>query len=82
MERLLGLVKVGTTHSAGSELPFSRAAVYFVHQINHTDLDRQELIQWAPSESYWINNRPFADERHWDNMGFEVVNDFSSTFRP
>jgi hypothetical protein len=58
---------------AGSELPFGKANVYFVHQAYHTDLDRQELIQYGPSDTYWINHRPYADERHWDNMGFEVV---------
>ncbi len=27
-------------------------------------------------KEYWINFRPFADERHWDNMGFEVLTSF------
>jgi hypothetical protein len=65
---------------AGTELPFTRAAVYFLHAAYHTDLDRQELIEYTTS-NYWIHHRPFADERHWDNMGFSVVNEFPTSLQ-
>lgn len=61
---------------AGTILPFTKAAVYFVHQVYHTGLEHSELIGGAPEETYWINHRPWADERHWDNMGFEVLQEF------
>jgi hypothetical protein len=50
--------------------------VYFVHYVYHTSNDRNDLISWRPAETYWINHRPFADERHWDNMGFEILTQF------
>lgn len=52
---------------------FTKAKVYFTHYLYHTENDRQELQTYAPWEQYWINNFPWSDERHWDNMGFEVL---------
>ncbi|MBC8140127.1 MAG: hypothetical protein H7Y38_01660 [Armatimonadetes bacterium] len=60
----------------GVTLPFTRAKVYFLHQVYHTGLERSEAIAYPTGDSYWVNHRPFADERHWDNMGFEVLNSF------
>jgi fibronectin type 3 domain-containing protein len=54
-------------------LPFSQVQTYFVHQIYHTANDRPELMMNASKDRYWINDRPWCDERHWDNMGFEVL---------
>ncbi len=50
--------------------------MYFAHYVYHSTNDRQDLIRYSPENSYWINHRPFADERHWDNMGFQVLNAF------
>jgi hypothetical protein len=61
---------------AGAALPFTQCQVYFVHQLYHTGNDRPENVDWNPGETYWVNDRPWADERHWDNMGFEVLNGF------
>jgi len=61
---------------AGSSLPFDQCQVYFVHQVYHTWNDIHELRDYCPQEQYWYNDRPFADERHWDNIGFEVLNSF------
>lgn len=60
----------------GRTLPFTKLNVYFVHQLYHTANDRAEVLEYTPYETYWINHRPWADERHWDNMGFEVLNSF------
>jgi hypothetical protein len=57
-------------------LPFSRCQVYFAHHVYHTWNDRRELTEYAPAERYWYDLRPWDDERHWDNMGFEVLNNF------
>lgn len=61
-------------------LPFSVVQPYFLHQVYHTGNDRPELVTWGPKDAtantYWINHRPWCDERHWDNMGFEVLNQF------
>ncbi len=62
----------------GVTLPFTRAKVYFVHQVYHTGLERSEAISYPTNDPYWVNHRPFADERHWDNMGFEVLSAFPS----
>ncbi|MDX1934494.1 MAG: hypothetical protein SFU56_17990 [Capsulimonadales bacterium] len=60
-----------------SPLPFTKITVNFIHEVYHTDLDRAESIDYAANKAnYWINFRPYADERHWDNMGFEVLNAF------
>ena len=63
---------------AGVSLPFDKCQVYLVHQVYHTGNDRPELMEWAPYESYWYNFRPYSDERHWDNIGFEVLSSFPS----
>jgi len=59
-------------------LTFSKMSVYFVHQFYHSDNERAELTAYFPNDPFWINYRPFSDERHWDNMGFEVLNAFPS----
>lgn len=54
-------------------LLFDKARVYFAHYLYHTDNDRAELNRYAPWEHYWLAQFPYSDERHWDNMGFEVL---------
>lgn len=71
-----GQVVKDAVFPAGVTLPFSKCQVYFVHQLYHTANDRPELLNYSPDDSYWINNRPYADERHWDDMGEEVLNAF------
>ena len=61
---------------AGLTLPFDKAQVYFVHHIYHTGNETDETIQGNPEEQYIYNYRIKVDERHWDNMGFEVVDAF------
>ncbi len=53
-------------------LPFTQARVYFTHYVYHTANDVDELQQYSPWETFWINYFHWSDERHWDNMGFEV----------
>ena len=65
------------TFTNGLTLPFTRCQVYFVHELYHTGNDRPEQINYSGgTNAYWYNNRPWADERHWDNMGFEVLPGF------
>ncbi len=54
-------------------LPFDKAKVYFAHYLYHTANDLNELTTYAPYETYWTGTFPYSDERHWDNMGFEVL---------
>ncbi|HEY7349022.1 MAG TPA: hypothetical protein VH599_11985 [Ktedonobacterales bacterium] len=54
-------------------LPFTQAKVYFTHYVYHTGNDINELKQYRPWEKFWINYFHWSDERHWDNMGFEVL---------
>jgi len=61
---------------AGVSLPFDKCQVYFVHQLYHTSNDVQEVIKYQPFNSYWPNFRPYSDERHWDDLGLEVLNGF------
>ncbi len=56
-------------------LGFNQAKVYFTHYVYATasQFEGAALLQKAPWESDWINNFQHSDERHWDNMGFEVL---------
>jgi len=58
------------------DFPFEEINVNYTHLIYHTYNEIGEQRTWQPDNSYWINFRPFADERHWDNMGFEVLTSF------
>lgn len=53
-------------------LPFTQAKLYYTHYVYHTTNDLGELQQYRPWETFWINYYSWSDERHWDNMGFEV----------
>ncbi|HVF69764.1 MAG TPA: PA14 domain-containing protein [Xanthomonadales bacterium] len=54
-------------------LNFQLAQAYFSHYNIESTLGREVLQQAAPYMDYWINQFPYSDERHWDNMGFEVL---------
>ena len=71
-----GQVVKDAVFPAGVTLPFDHCQVYFVHQLYHTGNDRPELLNYSPDETYWINNRPYSDERHWDNCAFSVLDAF------
>lgn len=71
-----GVVVKDASFPVGVTLPFDKCQVYFVHQLYHTGNDRPELINYDPADCYWYNNRPYTDERHWDNMGYSVLDAF------
>ncbi len=56
-------------------LPFTAAKIYFTHYVYATGPFSEPLVlkSSAPWETYWLNYFPHSDERHWDNMGFEVL---------
>lgn len=54
-------------------LPFTQAKAYFTHYVYSTQVELPYLQKYTPYETYWINYVPYSDERHWDNMGFEVL---------
>lgn len=54
-------------------VPFSNAKVYFTHYVYHTDNEVDELLAGASYETFWLNEVPHSDERHWDNVGIEVL---------
>lgn len=63
-----------TAHNFPTPLPFSVAKVYYSHYHYHSALETVELQQYAPYEFYWQSPfYPYSDERHWDNMGYEVL---------
>jgi hypothetical protein len=69
------VIKEGT-FPTGATLPFTKLSVYYVHQVYHTGVERTDLMMYYTKEAYWYNHRPYQDERHWDNMGFEVLSSF------
>jgi hypothetical protein len=60
-------------HDLATPLSFDVAKVYFSHYHYHSALEVEELRRYAPYESFWLTTFPHSDERHWDNMGFEVL---------
>ncbi len=61
----------------------SPLTINFYHSVYHTNADETDLLtgQFTPYPFYWINYRPYSDERHWDNMGFEVLNSFPAQYK-
>lgn len=55
--------------------------VAFYHYLHHSTADEIYLKRGeiAPRPAYWLDHRPDSDERHWDNMGFEVLDHFPSS---
>lgn len=67
----------------GVTLPWTQIEPVFIHEVYHTGIDALDgemygspALAGGPENMHWINNRPYADERHWDNMGAEVLNAF------
>lgn len=67
----------------GVSLPWTQIEPVFVHEIYHTGIDALDgemyggaAFAGGPENMHWVNNRPYADERHWDNMGAEVLSGF------
>jgi hypothetical protein len=68
-------------------LGMSVAQVQYRHFFYHSDLaasllnngvaaerlEREKTLYWRPWDPAQIVAYPFSDERHWDNMGFEVL---------
>ena len=62
-----------TEHDLPTPLAFTAAKVYYSHYHYHSAQEVQDLLTYAPWENYWLNVFPYSDERHWDNMGYEVL---------
>jgi hypothetical protein len=55
-------------------LSYSQFDMWFVQQLYHTSLEHWEIVnQYIETESLWRDRTPYTDQRHWDNLGFEVV---------
>jgi hypothetical protein len=57
-------------------IPIDYAAgvkIYFPHYLYHTANEINDLITYSSYQTFWINDVPYSDERHWNNMGFEVL---------
>jgi hypothetical protein len=56
-------------------LPFDRAKLYFTHYAYALGdgIEKAFLREQRPWERYWLDYFRYSDERHWDNMGFEVL---------
>lgn len=52
--------------------------IAFYHYLYHSAADNIYLKRGEinPPPDYWLKYRYASDERHWDNMGFEVLTDF------
>jgi hypothetical protein len=57
----------------GTTLPFEDCEVSFVHQIYHSAEEHDEMIRAGGGPSLYYNYMTNTDERHWDNIGIEVL---------
>lgn len=54
-------------------LTFTNAQISFDHYVYHTVNELAELKASNPNQKFWINIMPYSDERHWSDMGAEVL---------
>ena len=54
-------------------LTYSQLQMNFTHEVYHTANEINEQKDGSTRNSYFYDYRPFSDERHWDNMGQEVL---------
>ena len=78
-----GLYSVVMTRPIPGGLQWDEVEPFFVHEVYHTGIDalNGEEYQYSgtpggPDNRHWVTNRPYTDERHWDNMGAEVLDAF------
>jgi hypothetical protein len=57
----------------GTTLPFEDCEVSFVHQIYHSAEEHDGMIRAGGGPSLYYNYMTNTDERHWDNIGIEVL---------
>ncbi len=66
---------IGQSDIPDGGLPFDHAKLYFSHYLyaTATPFEPTTIRNSEPWETYWRDVAPHSDERHWDNMGFEVL---------
>lgn len=57
-------------------LPITRGRVLWAAQMYHSALDEVECKTYHPEDRFWWTCSVDYDQRHWDNMGFEVIGAF------
>lgn len=62
-----------TQGAISPSLPFTSLSVDFVHYLYHSYDAVGDTQAQNPGETYPITGFAFSDERHWDNMGWEVL---------
>jgi hypothetical protein len=56
----------------GQALPTGPKRLAISHLLYHSSLEEQELRQYLPTETYWIDRTPEIDQRHWDSVAVRV----------
>ena len=64
------------------ELPFENIKVSWNHLVYHSGLELSENFRFKRGSNYHARYRPWADERHWDSMGYEVLTSFPELLAP
>jgi hypothetical protein len=55
-------------------LSYSQFEIYFADHLYHSQLEHAEIRDsFVEKEPLWLKRSPYTDQRHWDNMGFEVL---------
>jgi hypothetical protein len=67
-----GMLKVDWTMTI--PLSYTQIDVQFVHHLYHSALEHDEILTgFVQPEVLWRDRTPYTDQRHWDNLGFEVL---------
>lgn len=67
-----GTLKVDWTFPV--PLVYTKFDVWFMHHLYHSNLENTELhTNYVEPELLWRDHTPYTDQRHWDNLGFEVL---------
>lgn len=70
-----GVVRVDWT--LPMELDYTELDVWFCTHLYHSQLEHnEEVTNYKETETLWINHTPFIDQRHYDNLGMEVLSSF------
>jgi len=55
-------------------LAYTQFDVVFADHLYHSSLEHAEIRDsFVEKEPLWLKRTPYIDQRHWDNLGFEVL---------
>lgn len=60
-------------------LTYTKFDVWFMHHLYHSNNEHTEIVtNYTEQEILWRDRTPYIDQRHWDNLGIEVIDNFTT----